>query len=245
MIKKQFVRFAITLTALLPALTFMGCKKEKDAEPARAKVMVVHASPNNGPVDVLIDNNRVTLTPLSFTNVTAGNYLEVNAGARNIKVTAAGNVTLIDANPTLEADKNYSIFAINTSSNPGVQSAEALVITDDLMAPATGMAKVRFLHLAPDAPAVDIVAVAGSIVIPLVQNLAYKGTTNFTPVTAGTYNLEVRVAGTTTRVLDLPNTSIAAGKILTVFARGFRMPPSGNTNTLAIQQIEHQPVAPK
>lgn len=43
----------------------------------------------------------------------------------------------------------------------------------------------------------------------------------FTPLDAGTYNLEVRLAGTTTRVLALPNVALAAGKIYTVFAKGF------------------------
>jgi hypothetical protein len=44
---------------------------------------------------------------------------------------------------------------------------------------------------------------------------------NFTPLDAGTYNLEVRLAGTNTVVLSLPNVMLAAGKIYTVFAKGF------------------------
>jgi hypothetical protein len=47
----------------------------------------------------------------------------------------------------------------------------------------------------------------------------------------------VRVAGTTTVALELPNIQLQAGKIYTVFARGFLAPPAGNTNTLGAQII--------
>ena len=43
---------------------------------------------------------------------------------------------------------------------------------------------------------------------------------SFTPLNAGTYNLEVRAAGTNTVVLSLPNISLTSGKIYTVFAKG-------------------------
>ncbi|HMT12625.1 MAG TPA: DUF4397 domain-containing protein, partial [Ignavibacteria bacterium] len=43
----------------------------------------------------------------------------------------------------------------------------------------------------------------------------------FTAVDAGTYNLEVRLANTLTVVLPLNGVTLEAGKIYTVFARGF------------------------
>ena len=42
-----------------------------------------------------------------------------------------------------------------------------------------------------------------------------------TALNAGTYNLEVRAAGTNTVALPLPNITLTAGKIYTVFAKGF------------------------
>jgi hypothetical protein len=75
------------------------------------------------------------------------------------------------------------------------------------------------VHLSPDAPAVDIaLANAGSVVFP---NVAFKGSTAFSPLDAGTYNLEVRVAGTPNVALPLPGIVLEAGKIYTVFAKGF------------------------
>jgi hypothetical protein len=65
---------------------------------------------------------------------------------------------------------------------------------------------------------VDVALQGGAV---LFGNKAFKESTEFTPLDAGTYNLEVRLAGTTTVVLPLPNITLQAGKIYTVFARGF------------------------
>ncbi|HAD33406.1 MAG TPA: cell wall anchor protein, partial [Chitinophagaceae bacterium] len=81
-----------------------------------------------------------------------------------------------------------------------------------------GKAHVRFVHLSPDAPAVDVAVTGGSVVF---ANKAFKTYTAFTPLDAGTYNLEVRVAGTSTVALPLPGIALTAGKIYTVFAKGF------------------------
>jgi hypothetical protein len=55
--------------------------------------------------------------------------------------------------------------------------------------------------LSPNAPAVDVALTGGAVVF---GNKAFKDYTAFTPLDAGTYNLEVRVAGTSTVALPLP-----------------------------------------
>ena len=50
---------------------------------------------------------------------------------------------------------------------------------------------------------------------------SFKEYTAFTPLDAGTYNLEVRLAGTSTVALPLPGIVLTAGKIYTVYAKGF------------------------
>ena len=51
-------------------------------------------------------------------------------------------------------------------------------------------------------------------------NYTFKKASAFTPLDAGTYNLQVRLAGTSTVVLDLPGITLTSGKIYTVFAKG-------------------------
>ncbi len=208
------------------ALLFASCDKDDDVVMAKAKVMVVHASPNAPNVDVRV-NNSVALTNVPYPNNSA--YTEVNSGTTNLKVSPAGTTTyVIDTNVNLEANKNYSVFAIDS-----VNKIKAAVMVDDLTAPAAGKAHVRFLHLSPNAPAVDIALSGGGVLFGnrMFNDQAVNATfTAFTPVNAGTVNLEVRLAGTSTVVLPLPGISLQAGKIYTVFAKGF----VGGTGTQAL-----------
>jgi hypothetical protein len=110
-------------------------------------------------------------------------------------------------------DKFYSIFASGAVAN-----LAPLVLGDDLTAPTAGNAHVRFVHLSPDAPAVDITLTNGTIVF---GNIAFREHTAFTPLPSGTYDLQVRVAGTNNVVLNLPGVALNSGKIYTVFAKGF------------------------
>ena len=199
------------------SLLFTQCDNDDDDISPKSKVMVVHASPNAPNVDVRI-NNSVALTNVAYP--TNSGYAEINSGATNIKVSPTTTTTyVIDANVTLEADRNYSVFAIDS-----VSKIKAALVSDNLSVPAAGKAHVRFFHFSANAPAVDIAVTGGPVLFPnrlfndQSTNAAYV---NFTPVDAGTYNLEVRAAGTNTVVLALPNITLTAGKIYTVFAKGF------------------------
>lgn len=207
--KNRILAFApaILLTA---AVLISSCSKEEDL--AQANVLVIHASPDAPGVDLLVDEVKQNTSALTYPQNTG--YLKVNAGARNFKINVAGTTTtVINANVTLEQDKSYSVFAIDS-----VSKISAVVVADDLSTPASGKAHVRFIHLSPNAPAVDIAVDGGAVVFP---NTSFKVGTSFTPLDAGTYDLEVRVAGTQTVALDLDPINLEAGKIYTVFAKGF------------------------
>ncbi len=202
---------ALIPVALLTAVVLISsCKK--DDEKTYAKVLVTHASPNAPGVDLLVDNSKQNSSALTYPNNTG--YLKVESGTRNIKVNVTGTATsVITADLNLEKDKNYSVFAIDS-----VSKISALVVSDDLTTPASGKAHVRFIHLSPNAPAVDVAVTGGGVVF---GNKSFKDFTAFTPLDAGTYNLEVRLAGTATVALPLPGITLQAGKIYTVFAKGF------------------------
>ena len=205
----------ISLTLAATAFMFIGCSEDESpvtpTTPSNSLVKVVHASPDAPGVDLLVDNT-VAGTNLTFPNNTG--YLTVNSGTRNVKVNVTGTqTTVIEANVDFMQNKNYTVFAVNSVAN-----IEPLLIEDDLTAPAQGKAHVRFIHLSPDAPAVDITLTDGTVVF---GNKSFKEFTAFTPLDAGTYALQVRVAGTSTVALDLGNITVESGKIYTVFAKGF------------------------
>lgn len=210
--RSQVVALVLALSVVLTA---SGCGNDNNSNPVapvqQARVMAVHASPDAPAVDLLVDGT-IAGSGLAYPNNTG--YLTVNAGTRNVKVNVAGTSnTVIDANLPVLGGVNYSVFAIGA-----VASIGALVVTDDLTAPASGKAHVRFVHLSPDAPAVDVAVTGGSVVF---ADRAFQQYTAFTPLDAGTYDLEVRLAGTSTVVLPLPGIALTAGKIYTVFAKGF------------------------
>jgi hypothetical protein len=209
------MKSSLFVFVLAAAIGLTACKDSTTSvmpsTTASAKVMAVHASPDAPAVDLLVDN-AVAASNLSFPGNTP--YLTVGAGSRNIKVNVQGTSTsVISANVVLTANTNYSVFAVDS-----VSKISALVVVDTLTAPASGKAHLRFIHLSPNAPAVDVALQGGAVVI---DNKSFKEYTSFLPLDAGTYNLEVRLAGTSTVVLPLPGITLTAGKIYTVFAKGF------------------------
>jgi len=219
----------VLFAALSASFFFTSCKKD-DATPTPdpvktyAKVLVAHASPDAPGVDLLLNGTVQNSSALEFPNNTG--YLTVETGTYNVKVNASGTTTtVINADLTFNKDMNYSVFAVNTLAN-----IEPLVLTDDLTAPASGKAHFRFIHLCPDAPAVDVVAVIGGTVedgeiiggeaATLVADKSFKDYTSFTPVDAGTYDLQARLAGSETVALHIPGVVLEAGKIYTIFAKG-------------------------
>lgn len=202
-----------TLFIAAAIISFSSCTKKNDDTTFYSSLSVTHASPDAPAVDIYIDNSKVTTTPFSFSNTT-GYLKNIISGKRNIKVNVAGTTAnVINADITFDGNKSYSLFAIDS-----VSKLSTILTVDDLTAPAAGKAHVRFIHLSPDAPAVDIAVVGGPVVFP---NSSFKSVSAFTPLGAGTYNLEVRVAGTTNVALTLPSITLESGKIYTVYAKGF------------------------
>lgn len=205
------------LALVLSLGLFAGCSDDDDnpaAPPASTggRVMAVHASPDAPGVDLYVDNVKQNTTPLTFPNNTA--YLNVAAGTRTIRITVAGDTaTVLSATATVLPGLTATLFAVNA-----LDSIDFSGYLDTLTAPAAGKAHVRFIHLSPDAPPVDIGVTGGGVVF---GNVSYLDVAGLTPLDAGTYNLEVRLAGTSTVVLPLPGIALQAGKIHTVWASGF------------------------
>lgn len=179
-----------------------------------ARVRVIHASPDAPNVDVYANDARV-LADVPFK--TASDYLEVPGGDYNFKVYAAGadpasDTAVIDADATLETGKDYTVVALGLLAEikPGV-------FVDNNAAPAAGKAHVRVLHASPGAPNVDIAVKDGPVLFP---DLAFEEQAGPSPVDAGTYDLEVRAAGTMTVALAIDGVTLEAGKIYDVLAVG-------------------------
>ncbi|HRE40909.1 MAG TPA: DUF4397 domain-containing protein [Ignavibacteria bacterium] len=219
---KSLVSYLFITAAFISFSSLQGCDNNNNPviQLINAKSIIAHASPNAPNVDIYLDNNLVA------SNVAYLDYLpytQISPGVRNVKVNVTGTMTsVINLDLNFDAATNYSIFAIDSVAN-----LSAIRYDDDLTTPASGKAHVRFIHLSPNAPAVDIAVTGGPV---LFSNYTFKQASVFTPVDAGVYDLEVRLAGSTTVVLSLPGIDLSNGKIYTVFARGF----VGGTGTQAL-----------
>lgn len=176
-----------------------------------ARVRVIHASPDAPAVDVWVEG-APAFTDVAFADITA--FAQLPAGTYNVQVVPAGATSpvVINADLTLVDGTDYTVIATDFLNN-----ITPIILTASGGGPAPGNAWVRFFHGSPDAPAVDI-AVAGSSV--LFGNVAFQQSAEYLEVPAGTYDLEARVAGTSTVALPLPGVTLADGGVYTAYAVG-------------------------
>ena len=161
----------LTLLLAATALT-AACDDDDDntGPEGEARIRVVHASPDAPEVDVLLDDTEV-LSDVPY--LVASGYLETSAGDHNLKVNAAGpTTTVIDADATLVDGTDYTVIASGL-----VAEIEPIVLEDDNSAPAAGNVRVRAIHGAPSAPAVDVYVTAPEADLdaatPVLTNVAF------------------------------------------------------------------------
>ena len=181
-------------------------------DPETGCVLVIHAAPDAGPVDVYIDG-EVALAGAEFGIL--GDFLPVPAGARQVQVTAAGGDpadAVIDAELTVEPGVAYEVAAVGLGGE-----YQLLPVIGDTSPVSPDEARARVVHAGPDAPAVDVAATGGDV---LISDLAYLEISNALTVPAGTYDLEVRPTGTTDVAFPLPGTVLGGGFTYSVYAIG-------------------------
>jgi hypothetical protein len=211
----------------------LGAVLNADATPD-ARVRVMHASPDAPAVDVLV-NGTAAFTDIAYKDMTE--YASLPYGAWEIEVVAAGTMGPAVIGPVvldLANDTDYTVVALNTLEN-----IEPIVLVDNNAMLDMDKAWVRFVHTSADAPAVDVALAGGAV---LFSNVSFKEVATYIEVDAGTYDLEVRLAGTDTVVLDLPGLMFADGTVNTAFAVGLVNPPTTTTSPTTTTPTE--PPAP-
>jgi len=194
-----------------------GCSDDNSstAPATEAGVRVVHASPDAPSVDVLVDDTQV-LSAVPYLG--SSSYLEVPSGTRNVKVNAAGtSTTVIDADLPLTAGADYTVIAGGL-----VSEIAPLVLEDDRSAPSSGNVKVRAVHGAASAPAVDIYVTAPGADLqaatPALTNVPFGAASDYLTVPASDYQVRVTPAGSKTVVIDSGTLTLAAGQVRTAIA---------------------------
>ncbi len=174
-------------------------------------VRVIHTVPDAPNVDVYA-NDKLIVSNLAYGNHTE--YLSIPEGTYRISLYVAGtkNSPVLDNMLTVIRNSILTVAAFGTLSDIGL-----MAITDADEARMHGKAMIRFLHLSPNAPAVDITLPDGTVIF---NNVSYKHITSYIDVDPKNYTLQVRLAGTSNIVLTVPNIHLNADKFYTVYAIG-------------------------
>ncbi|MEO6851018.1 MAG: DUF4397 domain-containing protein [Mucilaginibacter sp.] len=180
-------------------------------ETPAALVTFVQASPDQPPLDLFFDNNKVNFYTLTYGNVI--NYFRAYKGKRNVHFYAQGTMNQIYGDTiNLTPNKFYSLFLAN---KPGHE--EIVLMTDSITQPAYGKAGIRFVNMSPDSPPVSL-SIQNSQAIA--TNVPYKGASSFVPIQGNSnYTVEVR-QGTTNTVLTTTSFNVIAGSVYTVWFHG-------------------------
>ncbi|MFB6078523.1 MAG: DUF4397 domain-containing protein, partial [Halarchaeum sp.] len=184
-----------------------------------AVLRVAHLSPDAPAVDVYVDD-RVVLEDVPFGAVS--DYLVLDPGTYSVRVTkTGGDNAVFDQDVGVEANA-YTAAALGEVSGKNKAFAVKL-LTDDVEAPASGKARVRLVHAAPDAPAVDVTAKGDGVVF---DGVAFGEASDYATVDAGDYTLQVRPAtdandGDVAATFDV---TLDGGTVDTAFAVGYLNP---------------------
>ncbi|WOO35864.1 DUF4397 domain-containing protein [Anaerocolumna sp. AGMB13020] len=185
--------------------------KYTNNEMSTGYVRVIHTVPDAPNVDVYADD-KLIIRNLAYGNYT--DYLSIPEGTYKISLYVAGtrNSPVLANMLTVNKNSILTVAAVGKLSDIGL-----LAITDSNERRKPGKALIRFLHLSPNAPAVDITLPDGTVVF---SNVAFKHITPYIDVPPMNYTLQVRVAGTSNVVLTVPDVNLFADEYYTVYAIG-------------------------
>jgi hypothetical protein len=203
----------LAIVALTGLFTFSSCSKDDDdptVEPD-ATVKIVNVLADAGSVDVFNGSSKLNSSAIGYGESTG--YLNVADGDATFEFKSTVTDNTVLTAPVKFKDGSYSLFATGeTDGNTTV----GILTEDDLGAPSSGKAKIRFVHAASDAPSVNFL-LNDSL---LQSGTAYKSATEFKEMAAGTYTVRLNNATSGETAISRSDVVLEAGKIYTVVAQG-------------------------
>lgn len=170
-----------------------------------AKVRVFHAAVDTPLVDVFI-NGRKAFQNIRFKQIT--DYLRFAPGNYTFTVFRSGQTEspLFKKNLTFNPGKTYTLSIGGTISN-----LDFVLSMDQPYVP-VGEARLRFIHLSPDSPPVDIALKNGDV---LMSNIGFKHASHYLRLRPMTVDLEIRMTGTKDVILSIPRTKLRQNQATT------------------------------
>ncbi|AYF53346.1 DUF4397 domain-containing protein [Clostridium novyi] len=174
-------------------------------------IRLLHASPNAPAVDVYF-NNQIITPNLKYKDFTQ--YMSILPGIYNIKVFPAGKLSspIIDTRIRIPSNKILTLVIGNTLNNIQVIPYEEA----KLPIPPNN-SYVKFVHLSPDTPNLDITLPNDTI---LFKNVEFQKTTKYIPLKTGDYTIQAKPTGTNKVILTVPNIILKPNRFYTLYTIG-------------------------
>jgi hypothetical protein len=176
------------------------------------QIRIGHCGPDAPTVDVRVDG-ETAFEGVAYEQIT--DYAPLPAGSHEVSVAPHGeDEAVLSATVSLDANTHYTALATGTVADDDLQ---ATVLEDAPGDVPADKAHVRLVHCAPDAPPVDVRVAGGET---LFSGIGFREAGAYTPVDAGSHDMEVVPTGTDDVALSLPETTFEGGAGVSVIAVG-------------------------
>ena len=183
-----------------------------------AHLMLVHASPDTPPLNVLIDDQQVNSDAEPLAYQSRFPYFSVPGAALQIDLeTASNGETILTRMQQFQPDQYYTLFVSNMRDQ-----IEFVALEDDLTGVPNG-AKIRLVHLSPDAMAIKAVvqnSAGVDVDVPDWDLLEFKQSSEFIELTADNYVFYISEANGGGLLLTAATVPLVTGKFYTLYVRG-------------------------
>jgi hypothetical protein len=181
-----------------------------------AQFKLVHAAPGTAAINAFVDGT-VALANIPYQGASSYEILTAGTHTVTVQTVTAPGAVIASAQPPFPPSTDTSIVVTGL---PGAQTA--VVLSDNNLPGTTGSARVRFVNVATNLGAVDVLVNFAKRVSSLGSNAA----SSYIELTEDTYAINFDLAGTTTVVLTLPAVAVTAAHTYTLYL-------VGTTGTLA------------
>lgn len=179
--------------------------------PPVSYLRVLHAVPDAPNVDVYL-NDKIIAKNLAYKQFT--DYLSIAPGNYTVKIYPTGNTTTPVINTSFFARENniYTAAAAELLKNIYLK-----VIEDTPMPITPGKTMVRFIHLSPNAPMVNVTLPNSNIGF---QNVSFSQVTEYKEMNPGVSSIQITASQTGDVVLTAPNMRFGPNKFYSIYAVG-------------------------
>ncbi|PEB51045.1 hypothetical protein CON65_10095 [Bacillus pseudomycoides] len=207
---KKYIELSMKYHHAITQLVHAYEKRESQEATLPSHIRIFHASSHTPPIDILVNGQRV-IKNISFKQLSP--YFSLAQGQYRIDIVPVDNETpIFSALVPMMGNHSYTLAVLGNNSHIQLQP-----MLDNTHLP-SGQAKIRFAHLSPDTPVVNVSLKDGD---HLFENVLFKQITDYLQVSPGTADIEISLADTKKILVTIPKVKVEPNTIYTISLVGY------------------------